>query len=137
MKVVVVDTGYVGAPSPRCFLHVADAVEAIIALAGSPGAVGEVYKVGSTEEISILELARRVLKLVAAPPPAAGDEPITFVPYEEAYAAVGGGGFEDMQRRVPDTAKMRALTGWAPRRSLDDALKAIIGVSESTLCRTS
>ena len=120
-------TVYGDGSQTRCFLHVADAVAAMIALAASPMAVGQVYNVGSTEEISILELARKVLALVDRHPADAVDARIKFVPYEEAYAAAGGHDFEDMQRRVPDTSKIRAALAWVPRRSLDDALAEIIG----------
>lgn len=114
----------------RCFLHVADAVRAIAALAACPEAVGQVYNVGSTEEVSILELARRVVERVdrrraeqggAAGQPAGGER-IRLIPYEEAYEA----GFEDMQRRVPDTSKIRRATGWVPEKGLEDVLGDVI-----------
>ncbi|MBN1658612.1 MAG: GDP-mannose 4,6-dehydratase [Anaerolineae bacterium] len=103
----------------RCFLHVADAVRAIIALAGCPEATGEVFNVGSTEEVSILDLARRV---VAAAGGVAGADTIRLIPYNEAY----GPGFEDMHRRVPDVRKIERYTGWRPERSLDEILADVI-----------
>jgi UDP-glucose 4-epimerase len=125
-------TVYGDGSQTRCFLHVADAVEAIMALAGSPRAVGEVFNVGSTDEISILELAKKVLALVdARSVDGVGDAGgrgttangrITLVPYEQAYEA----GFEDMQRRVPDISKIQRHVGWKPSRSLDDTLKDVI-----------
>jgi len=115
-------TVYGDGTQTRCFLHVADAVRAIVALAESPDAVGQVFNVGSTEEISILELARRVLALAGET--AARDGHIRFVPYDEAYG--GGAGFEDMRRRVPDTSKIRRLTGWARQTSLDETLASVI-----------
>jgi UDP-glucose 4-epimerase len=125
-------TVYGDGSQTRCFLHVADAVEAIMALAGSPRAVGEVFNVGSTDEVSILELAKKVLALVdarqvdgvgdAGGRGAAADGRITLVPYEQAYEA----GFEDMQRRVPDISKIQRYVGWKPSRSLDDTLKDVI-----------
>jgi UDP-glucose 4-epimerase len=96
----------------RCFCHVEDVVRALVDLLDRGSAVGHVFNVGSTQEITILELAERV---IAA---AGSSSTIDFVPYERAYAE----GFEDMRRRVPDTTKLRSLTGWEPRRSLDDIL---------------
>jgi UDP-glucose 4-epimerase len=91
----------------RTFLHVADAVSAVIALAGCEAAIGRVVNVGGTEEVSMRALARAVQA-------AAGRGTITLVPYASAYPA----GFEDMRRRVPDTTRLRQLTGWAPTRDL-------------------
>jgi UDP-glucose 4-epimerase len=91
----------------RTFLHVADAVSALIALAGCEAAIGRVVNVGGTEEVSMRALARAVQA-------AAGRGTITLVPYASAYPA----GFEDMRRRVPDTTRLRQLTGWAPTREL-------------------
>lgn len=97
----------------RCFTYVADVVEWMVRLASIDAAVGEVYNLGNPEEISILDLARRILALTGSP---AG---IGFVPYGEAYEE----GFEDMERRVPDISKVTALTGYSPRYRLDDALR--------------
>jgi UDP-glucose 4-epimerase len=101
----------------RCFLHVHDAVEAILALAECSPAVGQVFNIGSTEEIAIMELARRILgraeKQYGIP---AGK--IVRVPYEEAYAI----GFEDMRKRVPDISKIKEYTGWAPKHTLEETL---------------
>ena len=77
--------------------------------AESDEAVGRVFNVGSQQEITILELARTVLKAVTAT-----DDRIEFVPYDQAYAE----GFEDMRRRVPNISRIQQYTGWAPRRSL-------------------
>jgi UDP-glucose 4-epimerase len=128
-------TVYGDGSQTRCFLHVSDAVEAIIALADSPQAVGLVFNVGSTDEISILALARKILSLVDAKYPDRAEaarsrrdkkgrsrERIGIVPYEQAYET----GFEDMRRRVPDTSKIERLTGWRPRRTLDQTLKDVI-----------
>jgi UDP-glucose 4-epimerase len=128
----------------RCFLHVQDAVRAIIALAESPRAIGQVYNVGSTEEISILDLARRLLGLVDAAQrgnenldwtsPASwtgldarfwtgeAGERIRFVPYEEAY----GPGFEDMPRRLPDISRIHRHVGWSPTKPLDEILADVL-----------
>ena len=102
----------------RCFCHVQDVVQAIGALAEHPGAVGRVFNIGSTSEISILSLAQRVIEVLES------RSLIELVPYEEAYAE----GFEDMRRRVPDISRIRALTGWSPQRSLDDI---ILDIAES------
>lgn len=96
----------------RTFLHVADAVTGILALAGCDAAVGRVVNIGGTEEVSMRALAQRVIA-------AAGRGSITLIPYASAYPA----GFEDMRRRVPDTTRLRTLTGWIPTRDL----AAIIG----------
>jgi len=102
----------------RCFCHVQDVVQAIGGLAENPEAVGRVFNIGSTSEISILSLAQRVIELLESP------SRTEMVPYEEAYAE----GFEDMRRRVPDISRIRALTGWSPQRSLDDI---ILDIAES------
>jgi UDP-glucose 4-epimerase len=96
----------------RCFCHVTDVVEALLGLLDHPDAVGDVFNVGSNEEISIVDLARRIVER------AGSTSTIYLIPYEEAYEA----GFEDMRRRVPDTGKLHALTGWQPTRTLGDIL---------------
>ncbi|HXT16812.1 MAG TPA: NAD-dependent epimerase/dehydratase family protein [Gemmatimonadaceae bacterium] len=102
----------------RCFCSVDDVVDAIQLLAEHPAAPGQVFNVGNPyEEISILELAERIRALTGS-----GSE-ITFVPYAKAYAP----GFEDMDRRVPNIARLEALAGWRPRRSLDETLRSIHG----------
>jgi UDP-glucose 4-epimerase len=101
----------------RCFCHVADVVQALAALLDAPGARGGVFNIGATDEISILELARLVIELTGS------ESEIRFTPYDRAY----GKGFEDMYRRVPDIAKIRALTGWSPGRSLQDVIGDVAG----------
>jgi UDP-glucose 4-epimerase len=96
----------------RCFCHVEDSVRGIIALADEPAAVGQVFNIGSTEEISILALASRIIELVES------TSQIDFTPYEQVYAK----GFEDMARRVPDTTRIRQAVGWEPKHSLDDII---------------
>jgi UDP-glucose 4-epimerase len=113
-------TVYGDGQQSRCFLHVSDAVDAMMKLAECPQAVGEVFNVGSTEQVTILELAQRVLKHVAVSKN--GHEPIVYVPYEQAYAA----GFEDMRRRVPDVSKIHRFTGWEPKHTLDEILRDVI-----------
>jgi UDP-glucose 4-epimerase len=101
----------------RCFLHVDDAVEAILALSDNQNAIGQVFNIGSTEEISMLELAQIILNLIHGK----GDA-IDLIPYEEAYVE----GFDDMRRRVPDISKMKEFTGWEPKLSLQKTLQDVI-----------
>lgn len=118
-------TVYGDGQQSRCFLHVKDAVQAILALANSPEAVGQVYNIGSDEEISIEQLAERVITLVDSngnAPVSAKRSEILHVPYDQAYAV----GFEDMNRRVPDTRKINKLTGWKPVNTLETTLKDVI-----------
>ncbi len=100
----------------RCFAHVADVVRAAIELMESPATVGEVYNVGSEEEISIGELAQRVVALTGS------DSEIRHVPFGEAF----GPDFEDMERRVPNVAKLRSVIAWTGLRSIDDILRDVI-----------
>ena len=100
----------------RCFGHVADAVEALVRLIDAPAAVGEVVNVGSDEEVTIEELAQRVKSA------AKSTSPITHVAYADAYAA----GFEDMQRRVPDLAKLERLTGFRARTKLAQTIEDVL-----------
>jgi len=109
-------TVYGDGTQTRCFTHVSDVVTALIAIAEHPQAVGEVYNIGSDHEISMLELAERIKHLTESA------SNIVFVPYDEAYEA----GFEDMMRRVPDIAKIRALIGYNPKVDLDALLTSII-----------
>ncbi len=101
----------------RCFGHVADIVDGLLRLLDHPGAIGEVFNVGAQGEISMLDLAQEVITRSGS------SSTIELIPYEQAYEA----GFEDMTRRVPDTAKIRALTGWTAERTLDDILNETIG----------
>ena len=100
----------------RSFTYVSDVVDALIALASERRAVGEVFNVGNTGEISIADLATRVKAL------ACSDSPIQLVPYDQAYEA----GFEDMPRRVPDISKLRALIGYEPKVELDEIILRVI-----------
>ena len=98
----------------RCFTFVGDGRRAVGHRA-EPAAVGDVFNLGSTEEISIGQLAR-VKTLVGS------ESPIVTIPYDQAYES----GFEDMPRRVPDISKIRNLIGYAPRVSLDEILRRVI-----------
>ncbi len=110
-------TVYGDGQQTRCFCNVHDVVTALTGLIESPAAVGEVFNVGSTEEVTILELAQRILVLTDRSP-----EDFTLIPYDQAYEP----GFEDMQRRVPDIGKIRRAIGWAPTVPLDETLRQVI-----------
>ncbi|MEV4247596.1 NAD-dependent epimerase/dehydratase family protein [Streptosporangium canum] len=107
----------------RCFAHVRDVIEALLRLLDHDGAVGQTFNVGSSEEVSILELAKLIAELTGT------TSGVDLIPYAEAYEE----GFEDMARRVPDTRKLRELTGWVPRRSLDDVLAETIAEARADL----
>ena len=109
-------TVYGDGKQSRCFCDVADIVWAVQALMEKPTAVGQVFNLGSDEEIKILDLAKKVIAKTN------GKSEITFIPYEEAYAP----GFEDMRKRVPSLTKLRDLIGYSPRYSLDQILDRII-----------
>jgi len=103
----------------RCFLHVGDAVDAIRRLADCPQAEGQVFNVGSTEVVTIQELAERVLRRTNG---LASPGRITYVPYEAAYPP----GFEDIRVRMPDISKIYRFTAWRPTRDLDSILQDVI-----------
>ncbi|MFN2525348.1 MAG: GDP-mannose 4,6-dehydratase [Actinomycetota bacterium] len=115
-------TVYDDGKQTRCFCHVVDVVDAMLRLLDERQAEGEVFNVGGTEEVSILEVAERIVDLSQS------KSEIRFVPYEEAYEK----GYEDMRRRVPDISKIRELVGWEPTKSLDDILKDIVGEAAAT-----
>jgi UDP-glucose 4-epimerase len=100
----------------RSFTYVGDVVDALVALAGEPRAIGEVFNIGNTGEVTILELAERVKAMTGS------GSRIEFVPYDQAYEA----GFEDMPRRVPDISKIKALIGYEPKLALNDILRRVI-----------
>ncbi len=100
----------------RCFTNVNDAVDMLVGIAAHPAATGEVFNVGSAQEITIVDLATRIKEMTNS------DSRIVFVPYDEAYEE----GFEDMLRRVPDIGKVSKLLGFAPHISIDETLQAII-----------
>ncbi|HRE49586.1 MAG TPA: GDP-mannose 4,6-dehydratase [Aggregatilineales bacterium] len=100
----------------RCFCNVRDVVTAITGLAETPHAVGEVFNIGSNEEITIHALAQRVIARTGS------SSTIQRISYEQAY----GEGFEDMRRRIPDIAKIQAAIGWQPTIGLDETIDQII-----------
>jgi UDP-glucose 4-epimerase len=100
----------------RCFAHVSDVVGALIKLMDTPAASGQVFNLGSDEEISMNDLARRVIGL------AGSSSSIEHIPYELAY----GRSFDDLPRRVPRLDRIRAAIGFAPRFSLDQIIRSVI-----------
>lgn len=100
----------------RCFSDVADVIDATTKLAENPGAVGQVFNIGSTEEVTIRELAEKVVAATGS------SSKIVYIPYDDAYAP----GFEDMRRRVPDLGRVQQLIGFSPRYTLDDTLRRVI-----------
>jgi len=100
----------------RCFCHVGDVVEGLAALSEHPEAFGKVFNLGGGEEVSIRELAERVIEL------AGSQSSLEFIPYDAAYEA----GFEDMERRVPNTTRAMQLVGFEPSASLDDIIQSVI-----------
>jgi UDP-glucose 4-epimerase len=109
-------TVYGDGSQTRCFCYVGDVVEALVKLIEQPEAVGRVFNIGGQGEVSVEGLAQRVIEL------ADSDSKIRYVPYEEAYEE----GFEDMQRRVPDTTRARELIGFEPTAGLDDIIRMVI-----------
>ena len=99
----------------RCFCHVDDAVRALLLVMDSDKAVGEVFNVGNNQQITIMELAKRVIELTGS------SSTIEKIAYEKAYPE----GFEDMQRRVPDISKIKQVLGWSPEINLDQIIKDI------------
>jgi len=109
-------TVYGSGDQSRCFGHVNDAVEALLRLMSTSSAIGEVFNVGSTQEVSVRELAEQVRT-------AAGSRSdIVLIPYSEAYAV----GFEDMMRRVPDVSKLERVTGFRPSTSLEVIIRDVV-----------
>ena len=100
----------------RCFCFVGDVVEGLVSLGGNPGAIGRVFNLGSTEEISIRALAERVISLSDS------KSQLEFISYDMAYEE----GFEDMRRRVPDITRARDLVGFDPQVGLDDIIQTVI-----------
>ncbi|MGH7598331.1 MAG: GDP-mannose 4,6-dehydratase [bacterium] len=99
----------------RCFGYVGDVVNAIIALMNNSDAVGQIFNIGSDEEISIMDLAKKVKAITGS------QSEIVKIPYEEAYEQ----GFEDMARRVPDLAKIKKLIGYTPKVKLDEIIARV------------
>jgi UDP-glucose 4-epimerase len=118
-------TVYGDGQQSRCFFHVQDAVAAVQSLADKPIAEGQVYNIGSLEEITIQGLAEAVLEQIARLDQSASpieQIPIKYIPYEEAYSK----DFDDMRRRVPDISKIQTITGWSPKYNLSKILTDVI-----------
>jgi UDP-glucose 4-epimerase len=100
----------------RCFCDVSDVIRGVLALVESQAANGNVFNVGSDEEVTIEELAKKVKKMTGS------SSAIEYIPYEKAYEQ----GFEDMRRRVPDLTKIREAVGYEPKVTLDQLLERVI-----------
>ena len=100
----------------RSFTHVDDVVWALVRLVQEPRAVGEVFNIGNTGEVTIYDLAERVKVMTGS------QSPIQIVPYDQAYEA----GFEDMPRRAPDISKIRELIGYEPKVELEDIIRSVV-----------
>lgn len=99
----------------RCFCHVSDAIRALLLVIDSDQAIGHVFNVGNNQQISIMDLAKKVIEITGS------KSEIKKIPYSEAYPA----GFEDMQRRVPDISKIKNVLGWSPEIGLDQIIRDI------------
>ena len=115
-------TVYGDGTQTRVFCHVLDAAQGMRMLMADESTSGDVFNVGGEGAISIRGLAERVKERTNS------RSAITHVSYDDAY----GAGFEDMQRRVPDTGKLRARTGWAPQRTLDDIIDDVVEYQHRT-----
>ena len=107
----------------RCFCDVSDVVRAMVGLLEETAAIGDVFNVGSTEEVTIADLAHRVIEITGS------SSDVKLIPYEEAWEQ----GFEDMRRRVPDIGKINDLLGWAPERSLDEIIENVVAKAREDL----
>lgn len=106
----------------RCFTHVNDTIRALVGLMETDAAVGEVYNVGSCQEVTILQLANRVKELTES------SSEIAYVPFAVAYEE----NFEDIPRRVPSIKKVEQLLGWRPQFDLDSTLESVIDYARPT-----
>lgn len=99
----------------RCFCHISDAIRALLLVIDSNKAIGQVFNVGNNQQISIMDLAKKVIEITGS------KSKINKIPYSEAYPE----GFEDMQRRVPDISKIKNILGWSPEIALDQIIRDI------------
>jgi len=116
-------TVYGDGQQTRCFAHVVDVVRAIIGLTDCQAALGRAYNIGSTQEVTIEQVAQRIIALTNS------QSTIVKVPYEQAYEE----GFEDMRRRQPDISRIERAIGWRPTKDLDTILQDVIAYTESSL----
>ena len=100
----------------RCFGHVLDVIDAVISVAFSNKTIGQVINIGNDKEISMNNLAKKIIELTSS------KSQIKYIPYSEAYAE----GFEDMERRVPNIDLINSLTGWKPKRGLEEIIKDVV-----------
>ena len=121
-------TVYGDGQQTRCFTNVHDVVRAVVALMETPEAAGQIFNIGQSQEISILDLAQRVIELCGS------RSAVKLVPYDDA-AAYGerAAGYEDMRRRVPDTSKLERFTGFKPQVPLDETLRQVIAWEQRSL----
>ena len=99
----------------RVFCHVSDAIKGLISLLDSEKSIGDVFNIGGEGEVSINDLAKLAISKTNS------KSSVRHIPYTDAYPV----GFEDMQRRVPDTTKIRKLTGWAPKHNLESIIESV------------
>ena len=119
-------TVYGDGTQTRCFVHVADTVRALVQLIDENAAIGNVYNIGSSEPVAVIQLARRVIERTES------ESKIALVPYEDAYEA----GFEELGRRVPDTTALHDLTGWTPTRTLEETIDEVINYERARAAAT-
>jgi UDP-glucose 4-epimerase len=100
----------------RCFCHVDDALDALLIVMASEQAIGQVFNVGNNQQVSIEELAQKIIEITGS------KSKITKIPYSQAYPE----GFEDMQKRVPDISKIKNVLGWSPQKRLDQIIKDVV-----------
>jgi nucleoside-diphosphate-sugar epimerase len=110
----------------RCFCHVHDTVEALTGLMDTPSASGEIFNVGSSERIRIIDLAERVIALTES------TSEIRFIPYDRVY----GQGIEDMLHRAPAVEKVRTAIGWSPQHDLDGILADVVAYERAAATAT-
>lgn len=108
----------------RTFLHVKDAVEAVYKLMQTPAAAGKIVNIGNPSEITILQLARKIIDMTQS------QSEIQFIPYHDAY----GEGFEDMRRRTPSIRLLQKLINFSPRYNLEQILQEMIDYEKKLLC---
>jgi len=113
-------TVYGDGKQTRCFSDVSDVVDGMMKLMESDKTIGEIFNIGNDEEISILDLAKKIKKMTNS------KSPIEFIPYDKAYET----GFEDMQRRLPDLTKINKFIGYKPKIKLNEMLQKIINYYE-------
>ena len=106
----------------RCFAHVSDVVNALSQLSQTEDAIGQVLNIGTNEEISIHDLARKVKSMTNS------SSKIQLIPYDQAYQA----GFEDMPRRVPNLSRIKKLIRYQPTIDLDETVQSIIDYHRNT-----